>query len=157
MIKLNDYLVQFPVPDEVTATKISHKEFVDILENGILYQWKLEFKKEGFNLSCSMLKEILDVCVRLEEVELQKPLRKKIACAKKEHVEDGKRKRQDKPKSHHKRYHGSGKFHQGKQKKKYCEFHGLCYHGTDKCNFVQSCRKHVQPTHRITEQQRLRQ
>eukprot|EP00957_Ditylum_brightwellii_P006092 460898-Ditylum_brightwellii.AAC.1 len=27
----------------------------------------------------------------------------------------------------------------------------------DECNFVQSCRKNVQPTHQITEQQRLRQ
>eukprot|EP00957_Ditylum_brightwellii_P119540 9120473-Ditylum_brightwellii.AAC.1 len=48
MIKLNDYLVHFPVLDEVTTTKISSEEFVDILEDGILYQWKLEFKKEGF-------------------------------------------------------------------------------------------------------------
>eukprot|EP00957_Ditylum_brightwellii_P159875 12169945-Ditylum_brightwellii.AAC.1 len=46
MIKLNDYLVHFLVPDRVTSTKIYHKEFVDILEDGILYRWKLEFKKE---------------------------------------------------------------------------------------------------------------
>eukprot|EP00957_Ditylum_brightwellii_P125259 9548329-Ditylum_brightwellii.AAC.1 len=46
MIKLNNYLVQFPVPDRVTTTEISCKEFVDILEDGIPYQWKLEFKKE---------------------------------------------------------------------------------------------------------------
>eukprot|EP00957_Ditylum_brightwellii_P125860 9594213-Ditylum_brightwellii.AAC.1 len=41
MIKLNDYLVNFPVPEGMTTTKISHKEFFDILEDGILYQWKL--------------------------------------------------------------------------------------------------------------------
>eukprot|EP00957_Ditylum_brightwellii_P036284 2747777-Ditylum_brightwellii.AAC.1 len=46
MIKLNDYLAQFPVPDRVTATKISSEEFIDVLEDGIPYQWKLEFKKE---------------------------------------------------------------------------------------------------------------
>eukprot|EP00957_Ditylum_brightwellii_P081981 6233852-Ditylum_brightwellii.AAC.1 len=63
MIKLNDYLVHFLVPDGVTATKISCEEFIDILEDGILYQWKLEFEKEGFNLSSSMLKEFLEVCV----------------------------------------------------------------------------------------------
>eukprot|EP00957_Ditylum_brightwellii_P194299 14798076-Ditylum_brightwellii.AAC.1 len=102
-----------------------------------------------------MVKEFLDMCVRLEEAELQKLLRKKIAHAEKEHEEDGKRKRQDKLKSHHERHHGSGKRHQGKQKKKYCNYHGLCYHDTDKCNFVQDHRKHVQPTHCITEQQRL--
>eukprot|EP00957_Ditylum_brightwellii_P123058 9382966-Ditylum_brightwellii.AAC.1 len=59
MIKLNDYLVHCPVPDGVTATKITHKEFVDVLEDGVPYQWKLEFKKKGFNLSSSMLKEFL--------------------------------------------------------------------------------------------------
>eukprot|EP00957_Ditylum_brightwellii_P060493 4593091-Ditylum_brightwellii.AAC.1 len=60
MIKLNGYLVQFLVPDGGSATKLSCKEFVNILEDGILYQWKLEFEKEGFNSICSMLKEFLD-------------------------------------------------------------------------------------------------
>eukprot|EP00957_Ditylum_brightwellii_P152818 11632530-Ditylum_brightwellii.AAC.1 len=45
----------------------------------------------------------------------------------------------------------------GQAKKKYCDYHGLCYHDTDKCNLVKSCKKHVQLTHCITEQQRLRQ
>eukprot|EP00957_Ditylum_brightwellii_P091883 6996064-Ditylum_brightwellii.AAC.1 len=116
MIKLNDYLVHFPVLDKVTATKISHEEFVDILEDGILYQWKLEFKKEGFNSSSSKLKEFLDVCVCLEEAEPQKPFRRKIPCARKEHDNNRKEKRQIKPKSHHKRRHGLGKCHQGKRK-----------------------------------------
>eukprot|EP00957_Ditylum_brightwellii_P182871 13929791-Ditylum_brightwellii.AAC.1 len=35
MIKLNDYLEKFPVPDGVTAKKISREEFVDLLEDGI--------------------------------------------------------------------------------------------------------------------------
>eukprot|EP00957_Ditylum_brightwellii_P198088 15091623-Ditylum_brightwellii.AAC.1 len=38
MIKLNDYLVHFPVPDGVTAMKIYCKEFVDVLEDRIPYQ-----------------------------------------------------------------------------------------------------------------------
>eukprot|EP00957_Ditylum_brightwellii_P009878 745403-Ditylum_brightwellii.AAC.1 len=99
----------------------------------------------------------MDMCVCLEEAELQKPLGKTISCAKKEYDDDGKRKRQDKPKSCHKRCHVLEKRHQGKRKKKFCSYHGLCDHNTDKCNFVQSRRKHVQPTHCITEQQRLQQ
>eukprot|EP00957_Ditylum_brightwellii_P050227 3808882-Ditylum_brightwellii.AAC.1 len=59
-IKLNDYLEFFLVPDGVTATKIAHKEFVDVLDDGVLYQWKLEFEKEGFDSSSFMLKEFLD-------------------------------------------------------------------------------------------------
>eukprot|EP00957_Ditylum_brightwellii_P188558 14354864-Ditylum_brightwellii.AAC.1 len=85
MIKLNAYLVHFSVPDKVTATKIAHKEFVDMLDNGVPYQWKLEFEKEGFDLSSSTPKEFLDMCVCLEEPELQKLLKKKIACAIKEY------------------------------------------------------------------------
>eukprot|EP00957_Ditylum_brightwellii_P053506 4055133-Ditylum_brightwellii.AAC.1 len=120
MIKLNDYLVHFPVPDRVTTTKISCKEFIDVLEDGILYQWKLEFEKEGIDLSSSMLKEFLDACVCLKEAELQKPLKKKIACAVKDHDNLGrKRKYQDKPKLRHKRRHSLGKRHQSKCKKKF--------------------------------------
>eukprot|EP00957_Ditylum_brightwellii_P188198 14326791-Ditylum_brightwellii.AAC.2 len=118
MIKINDYLVHFLVPDGVTATKISRKEFIDVLEDRILYQWKLEFEKEGFNLSSSTLEEFLDVCVHLEEAELQKLLRKMIARARKNHDDNGKKKHQDKPKSRHERCHGLGKRHQGKRKKK---------------------------------------
>eukprot|EP00957_Ditylum_brightwellii_P076179 5790601-Ditylum_brightwellii.AAC.1 len=85
MIKLNNYLESFPVPDGVTTKKIAQEEFVDVLENRVPYQWKLEFEKEGFDLSYSTIKEFLDVCVHPEEVELQKPLKKRIACAIKEH------------------------------------------------------------------------
>eukprot|EP00957_Ditylum_brightwellii_P057857 4387345-Ditylum_brightwellii.AAC.1 len=143
--------------NRVTATKISREEFVDVLEDGILYQWKLELVKEGFDLSSSTLKEFLDVCVHLEEAELQKLLRKTTAHARKEHDNDGKEKCEDKPKLHHKRHHGLGKCYQGKRKKKHCDYHGLCYYDTDECNFVQACRKYVQSIHCITEQQRLQQ
>eukprot|EP00957_Ditylum_brightwellii_P165188 12576747-Ditylum_brightwellii.AAC.1 len=62
MIELNDYLVQFLVPDGVTAIKIFCEEFFDVLKDGIPYQRKLK---------SSSLKEFLDMCVRLEEAELQ--------------------------------------------------------------------------------------
>eukprot|EP00957_Ditylum_brightwellii_P166305 12660867-Ditylum_brightwellii.AAC.1 len=38
--------MHFPVLEGVTATKISCEKFVDVLEDIILYQWKLEFEKE---------------------------------------------------------------------------------------------------------------
>eukprot|EP00957_Ditylum_brightwellii_P023445 1769342-Ditylum_brightwellii.AAC.1 len=43
----------------------------------------------------------------------------------------------------------------GKRKKKFCDYHGLCYYDTDEHVFVQAHRKHVQSMHCITEQQRL--
>eukprot|EP00957_Ditylum_brightwellii_P055586 4212498-Ditylum_brightwellii.AAC.1 len=124
MTKLNDYLVQFLLRERVTATKISCKELVNVLEDRILYQWKLECKKESFDSISSTLKEFLDMCVHLEETELQKLLEKRIAPAEKEHDKDRKKKHQDKPKSRHKRRHSLGKRHQGKRMKKYCNYHG---------------------------------
>eukprot|EP00957_Ditylum_brightwellii_P028224 2131649-Ditylum_brightwellii.AAC.2 len=53
---VNDYLVHFPALDRVTTIKISREEFVDILEDGILYQWKLEFERERFDSSLAILK-----------------------------------------------------------------------------------------------------
>eukprot|EP00957_Ditylum_brightwellii_P008513 645762-Ditylum_brightwellii.AAC.1 len=88
----------------MTASNISHKEFIDVLEDRIPYQWKLEFKKEEFDLSSSMLKEFLDMSVCLEKAELQKLLGKKIAHARKEHDGNGKGKHQNKLKSHHERH-----------------------------------------------------
>eukprot|EP00957_Ditylum_brightwellii_P071687 5449925-Ditylum_brightwellii.AAC.1 len=110
MIKLNDYLELFPIPDSITATKIAREEFINVLEDGVPYH--------SFTL-----KEFLDVCVRLE-AELLKPLKKKIARAIKEHDDlGGKRKRHKKPKSHHKRRHALDKRHQRKCKKKFCDYH----------------------------------
>eukprot|EP00957_Ditylum_brightwellii_P092374 7033190-Ditylum_brightwellii.AAC.1 len=60
MIKLNDYFEFFPVLDSITTTKIPHEEFVNVLEDRVLYQWELEFEKEGFDSSSSTLKEFLD-------------------------------------------------------------------------------------------------
>eukprot|EP00957_Ditylum_brightwellii_P182639 13911476-Ditylum_brightwellii.AAC.1 len=45
----------------------------------------MEFEKERFDSSSSTLKDFLDVCVRQKEAELQKPLKKRIARAAREH------------------------------------------------------------------------
>eukprot|EP00957_Ditylum_brightwellii_P027509 2079280-Ditylum_brightwellii.AAC.1 len=34
------------LPDGVTTTKVAGEEFVDILGDGVRYQWKLDFEKE---------------------------------------------------------------------------------------------------------------
>eukprot|EP00957_Ditylum_brightwellii_P030763 2330941-Ditylum_brightwellii.AAC.1 len=89
---------------------------------------------------------------------MQKPLEKRIACAIKEHGDLD----NQKPKLRHKRRKWEMHFASAKQTawgqaKKKCDYHGLCYHDTSKCDLTKSHKKHVQPTHRITEQQRLRQ
>eukprot|EP00957_Ditylum_brightwellii_P113376 8645286-Ditylum_brightwellii.AAC.1 len=50
-----------------------------------------------------------------------------------------------------------GNHHTGKCKKKDCDYPGLCHHDTKECSFYQAGRKHIQPTHHITEQQMLQQ
>eukprot|EP00957_Ditylum_brightwellii_P059160 4489039-Ditylum_brightwellii.AAC.1 len=160
MIKLNDYLVNFHMLEGVDATQFLQEEFVDILEDRILIQWKMEFKKEGFDLNSVTLKEFLNVCMCLEEAMLHKPFAKKIAHVQKEHdeaKEDRKARCHAKSELHHRRHHGHGKCHAGKQKKKHCNYHGLCHHDTEECNIYKAYRKHAQPTHHITEEQRLRQ
>ena len=82
-----------------------------MLEDGVLYQWKLEFKKEGFDPSSSTLKEFLGVCVCLEEAELQKPLKKRIAHAITEHDKSDDKKT---TKPRHKRSKGQTK-HYGRR------------------------------------------
>ena len=122
------------------------------------------FEKEGFDLSSSMLKEVLDVCVSLEEAELQKPLKKRIARAAREHEDSDYEKpikpRHKKRKGQTKRYgrrisRQQSKRHGGKRMKKFCDYHGVCYHDTSECDLAKSRKKHVQLTHRTTEQQRL--
>eukprot|EP00957_Ditylum_brightwellii_P052192 3957433-Ditylum_brightwellii.AAC.1 len=106
------------------------------------------------------------MCIRLEEAELQKLLKKRISCAVKERDESDDN---QKPKPHHERRKGQtkrygrcilcqqSKQHGGKQRNKYCDYHGLCYHDTSKCNLAKPCKKYIQLTHRIAEQQRLQQ
>eukprot|EP00957_Ditylum_brightwellii_P133406 10170988-Ditylum_brightwellii.AAC.1 len=76
---LNDYLVDFSIPEGVTTTKFSSKEFVNVLEDGIPFQWKLEFEKKGFNSSSAMLKAFLDTCMCLEEAKMHNLTATKIA------------------------------------------------------------------------------
>eukprot|EP00957_Ditylum_brightwellii_P130593 9961692-Ditylum_brightwellii.AAC.1 len=127
MIKLNDYLEFFPVLDGVSTTKIAHEEFINVLEDGVLYHWNLEFEKEGFDSSSSTLKDFLGVCIRLEAAELQKPLKKKIAHAIKEHDDLDNKKSKSRHETrqgqskHYRRLilHQQSKHYGGKCRKKY--------------------------------------
>eukprot|EP00957_Ditylum_brightwellii_P161045 12260844-Ditylum_brightwellii.AAC.1 len=89
---------------------------------------------------------------------MHKPHANKITCVNKEHDKasrDGKGKHHSKSESHYEKHHRTGKHHAGKHKKKFCGYHGLCHHDTKEYNYYQVCMKHIQPTHCITEEQRL--
>eukprot|EP00957_Ditylum_brightwellii_P178046 13561858-Ditylum_brightwellii.AAC.1 len=81
----------------------------------------MEFEKEGFDLSSSTLKEFLGVWVCLEEAELQKPLKKRVAYAAKEHEELD----DDKPiKPRYKRHEGQTKHYGRRISRQQSKSHG---------------------------------
>eukprot|EP00957_Ditylum_brightwellii_P129788 9900183-Ditylum_brightwellii.AAC.1 len=55
---------------------------------------------------------------------------------------------------HHKRCHRHGKCHARKHEKRFCDYNGLYHHDEKDYDYYQACRKHIQPTHHITEEQR---
>eukprot|EP00957_Ditylum_brightwellii_P143343 10920104-Ditylum_brightwellii.AAC.1 len=84
---------------------------------------------------------------RKKEAELQTPLQKRIAHAIKEHDEsDDNKKPQAASQKTQRTDQALWKTHftsakqtaWGKQRKKYCVYHGLCYHETSKCNLAKS-------------------
>eukprot|EP00957_Ditylum_brightwellii_P017539 1321251-Ditylum_brightwellii.AAC.1 len=108
--------------------------------------WKLEFKKEDFDLSSVALKGLLGVCVCLEQAEMHKPLAKKISCANKDHdeaTEGRKARHHDEFGLCHKRSQGHRKHHTRKCKKKFFNYYYLCHHDTEECDYYQTCRKHI--------------
>eukprot|EP00957_Ditylum_brightwellii_P063385 4811219-Ditylum_brightwellii.AAC.1 len=110
--------------------KIPREEFIDVLEDRVPYQWKPEFKKEGFDLSLSTLKEFLDKEIQVTSRDTSQP---EQALGEASAKQTSWRKAQE----------------------DFFDYHDLSYHDTDKCDVVQARRKHVQPTHHITKQQRL--
>eukprot|EP00957_Ditylum_brightwellii_P161646 12307161-Ditylum_brightwellii.AAC.1 len=111
----------------------------------------MDFKKEGFDSSSSTLKDFLDVCERLEKAKLQKPLKKRIARALKDYEESDDKKpikpRYKRRKGQTKRYgrrisRQQSKQVGGRQRKKFYDYHGACYHDTSECDLAKSCKKH---------------
>ena len=57
VLKLNNYLMEFPTLTGIEARKLGTKEILEVLENGIPTSWKFQMDKEGFNVSSSTLKQ----------------------------------------------------------------------------------------------------
>eukprot|EP00957_Ditylum_brightwellii_P166140 12648785-Ditylum_brightwellii.AAC.2 len=67
VVKLKDYLIEFPTPTGIKARKLEMEEILEVLENGIPTSWKFQMDKEGFDTSSSMLKEFMETCVCYKE------------------------------------------------------------------------------------------
>eukprot|EP00957_Ditylum_brightwellii_P090997 6928726-Ditylum_brightwellii.AAC.2 len=56
VVKLNNYLTEFPTLTANEARKLEMEEILEVLENRIPTSWKFQMDKEGFNVSSSALK-----------------------------------------------------------------------------------------------------
>eukprot|EP00957_Ditylum_brightwellii_P040042 3030333-Ditylum_brightwellii.AAC.2 len=104
VVKLNDYLTEFPMPMGVKAKKLEQEELLEVLENRIPTSWTFQTDKEGFDASSSTLKDFTKTCVYYEECE-PKMMKKKSAAHKSHSKREGKRKAKHKvsEKTYHKR------------------------------------------------------
>eukprot|EP00957_Ditylum_brightwellii_P037775 2856908-Ditylum_brightwellii.AAC.1 len=67
VVKLNNYLTEFPTSTDIEARKLEQEELLEFLENRIPTSWKFQMDKEGFNKSSSRLKEFTKTCVYYKE------------------------------------------------------------------------------------------
>eukprot|EP00957_Ditylum_brightwellii_P061227 4646148-Ditylum_brightwellii.AAC.1 len=67
VIKLNNYLTEFPKPTGIVTKKLEDEEIVEGLKNRIPTSWKFQMEKEGFGASSSTIKNFMETCVCYEE------------------------------------------------------------------------------------------
>eukprot|EP00957_Ditylum_brightwellii_P091202 6943535-Ditylum_brightwellii.AAC.2 len=73
MIKLNSYLLEFPMPPRIEPRKTDQDEILEVLENGIPTLWKFQMDEGGFNASSSTITEFTKMCICKKEWELAIP------------------------------------------------------------------------------------
>eukprot|EP00957_Ditylum_brightwellii_P093624 7129818-Ditylum_brightwellii.AAC.1 len=49
IVKLNNYLIEFPTLTGIEARKLKMEEILEVLENEIPTSWKFQMDKEGFD------------------------------------------------------------------------------------------------------------
>eukprot|EP00957_Ditylum_brightwellii_P103476 7884518-Ditylum_brightwellii.AAC.1 len=80
VVKLNNYLTEFPTPTGVEAKKLEPKELLEVLENRIPTTWKFQMDKEGFDASSSTLKDFMETCIRYEVCKPKVTKKTSAAC-----------------------------------------------------------------------------
>eukprot|EP00957_Ditylum_brightwellii_P105288 8026230-Ditylum_brightwellii.AAC.1 len=105
VVKLNNYLMEFPIPTGVEAKKLEQEELLEVLENGIPTLWRFQMDKEGFDVSSSTFKEFTKTCVCYKDCKPKVTEKTSAAC--KSHSERG-GKHNAKHKASKKAYHEWG-------------------------------------------------
>ena len=75
VIKINDYLAEFPPPTIVggNAIKLPDDELLDLLDFRITIKWQRQMQVQNFKLTAGTLRDFQDFCERLESA-LNKPV-----------------------------------------------------------------------------------
>eukprot|EP00957_Ditylum_brightwellii_P064361 4884931-Ditylum_brightwellii.AAC.1 len=105
VVKLNNYLTEFPMHTGVEAKKLEQEELLEVLENRIPITWRFKMDKEGFGVSSSTLKDFTKTYIHYKECKLK--VTEKTNTAHKSHSERG-GKRKAKRKASKKAYHNWG-------------------------------------------------
>eukprot|EP00957_Ditylum_brightwellii_P024400 1842166-Ditylum_brightwellii.AAC.1 len=128
VIKLNNYLTEFPTLTGIEANKLEDEEILDVLENRIPTFWLFQMDKEGFDASSSTIKRFMETCVCYEEYKPKETKENSAAC--KSHSERG-GKHKAKHKATKKAYCGWGQDSpQHHSKGQGCHYYK--YHGEDR-------------------------
>eukprot|EP00957_Ditylum_brightwellii_P154859 11786197-Ditylum_brightwellii.AAC.1 len=72
--------MEFPMPTGIEAKKLEDKEISELLENGSPTSWKFQMDKEGFGVSSSMIKKIMETCVCYKECKPKEIKKSSTAC-----------------------------------------------------------------------------
>ena len=67
VVKLNNYLMEFPTPTGVKARKLEPEELLDVLENGIPTTWTFQMDKERFQCKLQHAQFFMETCVCYKE------------------------------------------------------------------------------------------
>ena len=65
VLKLNEYLKEFPTVKGIKETKLQESDIMEILEYGVPAQYRREFTVQGFDPLTQGLKKFLEFCSRL--------------------------------------------------------------------------------------------
>eukprot|EP00957_Ditylum_brightwellii_P181540 13828186-Ditylum_brightwellii.AAC.1 len=80
VVKLNNYLMEFPTPVGVKTKKLEQEELPEVLENIIPTLWTFQMDKEGFNASSSAVKDFTETCVCSKECRPKMIEKTSAAC-----------------------------------------------------------------------------
>eukprot|EP00957_Ditylum_brightwellii_P042363 3207548-Ditylum_brightwellii.AAC.1 len=80
VVKLNNYLMEFPTSTGVKARKSEQEELLEVVEQGIPTLWTFQMEKEGMDASSSILKYFTKTYAPYKKCKPKMAEKKSVAC-----------------------------------------------------------------------------